>query len=77
MKCGVRQGCLLSPLLFIICIEILCLWIRNDKDVEGISIFNSNSRLCLYADDVTMYLKNEKDIFKVCIFWIVLNHFPV
>ena len=65
VKCGVRQGCPLSPFLFIICIEILSLWIRNDKDVEGISIFNSNIRLSLYADDVTMYLKNEKDILKV------------
>ena len=76
VKCGVRQGCPLSPLLFIICIEILSLWIRNDKDVEGISIFNSNIRLSLYAD-VTMYLKNEKDILKVLHILEALNHFPV
>ena len=65
VRCGVRQGCPLSPLLFNIGIELLSLWIRNDKHINGISLCNANIRLSLYADDVTLFLKNVKDLQRV------------
>ena len=65
VRCGVRQGCPLSPLLFIICIEILSLFIRNDERIEGIHVYNSNIRVSLYADDVTIYLKSERDLRRI------------
>ena len=56
---GVRQGCPLSPYLFILCAEILGNAIRNDESVRGIQIKSDNSedttKLSQYADDTTLF----------------------
>ena len=60
---GVRQGCPLSPYLFILCAEILGNAIRNDESVRGIQIKNDNSevttKLSQYADDTTLFLDGQ------------------
>ena len=60
---GVRQGCPLSPYLFILCAEILGNAIRNDESVHGIQIKNDNSevttKLSQYADDTTLFLDGQ------------------
>ena len=38
LRSGIRQGCLLLPLLFIIVLEILALAIREEKEMKGIQI---------------------------------------
>ena len=55
---GVRQGCPLSPYLYIICGEILSLAIRNNPDIDGINILDSNVKINSYADDTTIYVSN-------------------
>ena len=37
---GVRQGCPLSPYLFILTIEILYKAVQNDPTIKGITLYN-------------------------------------
>ena len=56
---GVKQGCVLSPLLFNLVASDL-----NDMlfNIEGISINEMNVNALLYADDIVLIAKNDKDL---------------
>ena len=63
---GVRQGCPLSPYLFVICIELMSYAIRQDKDIKGIKMCNTEIKNTLFADDSTMILDGtEKSLKRV------------
>ena len=47
LKSGTRQGCLLSPLLFNIVLEVLATAIRAEKEVKGIQIGKKEVKLSL------------------------------
>ena len=54
MERGVRQGCPLSALLFILCTEIMGNRIRNNETLQGITFGNFDHRICQYADDAVV-----------------------
>ena len=60
LRSGIRQGCLLSPLLFNIILEVLAMSIRKVKEIKGIQI-GKEVKLSLSAEDMILYLENPKD----------------
>ena len=53
---GVRQGCPLSPYLFILAADVMAKAIRNNTSIKGISINNQEVKISQYADDTTLIL---------------------
>ena len=65
VSCGVRQGCPLSPLLFVCCIEPLAQVLRRDARITGLGIPGSGgqeTRCVLYMDDVTVLCTDRPSI---------------
>jgi hypothetical protein len=61
---GVRQGCPLSPYLFIIAVELLSQRIAKHKDIKGITIENVEVKNSLFADDATFITDGSKQSFE-------------
>ena len=61
---GVRQGCPLSPLLYILIAECLGASIRKEPNILGFRLPGSNSvvKLTQYADDTTVFVTLDSDI---------------
>ena len=71
---GVRQGCVLSPLLFIMVVECLAIKIRSDTQI--ISMLNrsvpylnedESTKMVQYADDLSLFLKNQESLTRALI----------
>jgi len=73
IKKGVRQGCPLSPSLFIICIEFLANNIRNYQNIKGVKIGNIEIKQTLFADDACFPLDGSQQSFENLI--STLNNF--
>ncbi len=59
---GVRQGCPLSPYLFLSIIETVANKIRNDKNIKGITINKKEIKINLLADDITLLLTSVESV---------------
>lgn len=62
---GVRQGCPLSPLLYVICIEVLAANLRAHPDIVGVRLPRSPGLLpavSLCADDTSVIVSSDASI---------------
>ena len=57
---GVRQGCPLSGILFVLCAEILAQAIRNNNNIKEIQINDKEYKISqyMYADDTTAFVSD-------------------
>ena len=62
-----KQGCSLSSLLFILCVEVLSQHIKQNSEIKGLYLDQNNTnkvKIVQYADDATLFLKNKRDLKK-------------
>ena len=67
LSCGVRQGCPLSPLLYVMVIEILALQLRANQNIVGFTINNEKLVSAHYADDTVIKITQNrcfKEVYK-------------
>lgn len=59
---GIRQGCPLAPLLFIIAVEPLVLMLRQDSGISGIHVQTERAgevRVSSFVDDTAVFLRRD------------------
>jgi hypothetical protein len=54
LKPGMRQGCLLSPLLFNVVLEFLARAIRQEEEIKGIQIGKETMKEFLFANNIIL-----------------------
>ena len=67
---GIRQGCPLSALLFLLAVEIMATHVRQSSDISGFTINNnyvffpdfSDIKISQVADDTTLFVTDEISI---------------
>jgi len=59
---GIRQGCPISAMLFIIVVELLSLYLKNHNLLKGITVNGINFTISQLADDTTLFLQDIDSI---------------
>ena len=61
LRSAIRWGCLLSPLLFNIVLEVLATVICQEKEIKGIQIGKEEAKMSLFPVDMIVYTENPID----------------
>ena len=59
---GIRQGCPISALLFLIVAEIIAISLRDNNNIKGLTVNGSIFKIKLLADDTSLILKDMKSV---------------
>lgn len=62
---GIRQGCPLSPLLYVLVTEAVSYHIKSCKAVQGIKVLDDTYKITKYADDTVLFLRDINSIDRV------------
>jgi exonuclease III len=64
---SVRQGCSLSPLLYVICLEPILNKIRNDPNIKGFKVPSRKieQKVTAFADDGNFFLSTEASVERI------------
>ena len=64
---SVNQGCNISPSVFLLVSELLAARLRNNNDIRGIKIGDTELLLSQFVDDMDWYLPYDKTILNAVI----------
>ena len=59
---GIRQGCPISPFLFLLVAELLSIHILNNHNILGLKIFDREIKISQLADDTALFLRDKKQV---------------
>lgn len=62
---GTRQGDPISAYLFILVLEVVFMMIKENKNINGLNLFENTFLYTAYADDTTLFLKDMKSVTEV------------
>ena len=62
---GVRQGCPLSGILFVLGIELFARALKNKSSVKGIEVNNHEIKIAQYADDTTVFVRDRDSVLEL------------
>lgn len=62
VRSSVRQGCPLSPLLFVVYLEPLCLSITHNELITGFRLQTAHVKILAYADDIAVFCSDRESI---------------
>lgn len=59
LQCGIHIVCV-SPILFVIAVELMALMVRNNMNIEGVTINKTEYKISQFADDATCFVQSAE-----------------